>query len=79
MRSIYGKLNQIFPLVQMFTACIPSYSIGMWCFVFCSKKFDPLKDFQVNNYRKYNVITRYYNEATHRASFALPNFLITSL
>ena len=79
MQSIYRTFNQLFPLVGMFTACIPSYSIGMWCFVFCSKKYDPLKDFQATHYRKYNIKTRYYNEAIHRAAFALPNFLISSL
>jgi len=79
MQSIYRKFNQLFPLVQMFTACIPSYSIGMWCFAFCSKKYDPLKDFQAAKYRKYNLKNRYYNAAIHNASFALPNFLISSL
>jgi len=79
MKSIYRKFNQLFPLVQMFTACVPSYSIGMWCFVFCSKKYDPLKDFQAAKYSRYNLKNRYYNAAIHHASFALPNFLISSL
>jgi len=79
MKSVYRKFNQLFPLVQMFTASIPSYSIGMWCFIFCSKKYDPLKDFQAAHYKKYHLKNRYYNAAIHRASFALPNFLISSL
>ena len=79
MQSIYRNFTHIFPLVQMFTACIPSYSIGMWCFVFCSKKYDPLHDFQVSNYRKYNLKNRYYNAAIHKASFSLPNFLLSAL
>lgn len=75
MRSMYKKLNGIFPIVNTFTACLPSYTPGIWCFAFCSKRYNPLKDFQKNKYEKFNFKTRYYNEAIHQASFALPNFL----
>ena len=75
MKSMYKKLNGIFPIVKTFTANIPSYTSGIWCFAFCSKKYNPLKDFQKNKYGKSTFGNRYYNEAIHKASFALPNFL----
>ena len=48
LRSIYKKFKDIFPIVELFTASIPSYSIGIWCFIFCSKAYHPLKDFKEN-------------------------------
>ena len=54
---------------------IPSYTTGIWCFAFCSKKYNPLKDFQIIKYEKFNFKSRYYNAAIHQTSFALPNFL----
>jgi len=75
MKSMYKKMNIIFPIVKIYTAFIPSYSIGIWCFAFCSKKYHPLNDFQEKRYKKLNLKNRYYNNDIHRASFALPNFL----
>ena len=75
MKSIYTKMNMVFPIVKMFTAYIPSYTIGIWCFAFCSKKYDPLINFQKNRYKKLSKKNRYYNDNIHQASFALPNYL----
>ena len=79
MKYMYVKLNTIFPIVKMFTACIPSYSVGIWCFALCSKKYDPLSDFHENRYKKIKMQNRYYNANIHRASFALPNFIKAEL
>jgi len=76
MKSMYKKLNRTFPIVKIYTAFVPSYSIGIWCFAFCSKKYDPLNDFQEKRYKKLKLKNRYYNADIHRSSFALPNFLI---
>ena len=75
MKSIYANFCAVFPLVQLFTASIPSYSIGIWCFVFCSKKFHPLDDFRENTVMESSMKNQYYNAAIHKASFALPTFL----
>jgi len=79
MKSMHKKLNHTFPIVKMFTAYIPSYSIGIWCFVLCSKKYDPLNDFQEKRYRELLLKNRYYNDKIHHASLALPNFLKAEL
>ena len=79
MKSIYSNFSTIFPLVKLFTASIPSYSIGIWCFVFCSKKFHPLVDFRESKVLESSMKNQYYNAAIHKASFALPNFLKAAL
>ncbi len=75
MKSMYKKFKKIFPVVRTFTACVPSYTIGIWCFAFCSKKYDPIDDLQLSRYRKQKIITYYYNADVHRSCFALPNYL----
>lgn len=73
--SIYGKFRTIFPIVELFTASIPSYSIGMWCFILCSKVHHPLDSFKENRVNRKKINYQYYNSAIHRAAFALPTFL----
>ena len=79
MKSIYTKFQTIFPLVEVFTASIPSYSMGIWCFVCCSKKYHPLDDFQEGKVTDDSMQNQYYNAAIHKASFALPTFLESAL
>jgi spermidine synthase len=79
MCSIYTNFKTIFPIVELFTASIPSYSIGIWCFVLCSKAYHPLDNFKENRVNGKNITYQYYNSARHRAAFALPTFLQTTL
>ena len=79
MKTIYSNFDTIFPLVKPFTASIPSYSIGIWCFVYCSKKYHPLDDFRESRGQDPNMKNQYYNAAIHRASFALPTFLNSAI
>ena len=75
LRSIYKKFNAVFPIVELFTASIPSYSIGIWCFIFCSKAYHPLDDFKETRIQAKKNTYQYYNASIHRAAFALPTFL----
>jgi len=74
-KKLYGNLRQIFSIVRMYTCFMPIYPSGLWSFAFCSKKYDPLKDFDQARYDKLKLTTRYYNDEVHRASFALPEFI----
>jgi len=74
-QAIYKNLNSIFPIVRMYTCFMPIYPSGYWSFAFCSKKYDPVKDFDKKRFDKLNLKTRYYNDDTHKAAFALPQFV----
>jgi len=73
-RSIYANLKQVFPIVRMYTCFMPIYPSGMWSFAFCSKKYDPLADFDEQRWDDLALSTQYYNAETHRGAFALPQF-----
>lgn len=74
-RAIHGNLREVFPIARLFTCFMPIYPSGLWCFAFCSRKRDPLSDFDQERYDRLNLSTRYYNAETHRAAFALPQFV----
>ena len=74
-KNIYSKLFKVFPIVKMYRAEVPTYPSGIWSFGFCSKKIDPIKNFQKEKYNDYNLKLRYYNDDIHKAAFALPNFV----
>ncbi len=68
------NLKDIFSLVKMYTCFMPIYPSGYWAFAFCSKKYDPIADFDEARLDKLGLKTRYYNKEIHRAAFALPQF-----
>ena len=76
-KSLYKNLREVFPVVRMYTAFMPIYPSAYWSFAFCSKKYDPLEDFDVSRYEKLKsqLDTKYYNGEIHRAAFALPQFV----
>ncbi|MEA3296262.1 MAG: polyamine aminopropyltransferase [candidate division Zixibacteria bacterium] len=74
-QAIFSNLRQIFPIVKMYTCFMPIYPSGMWSFAFCSKKYDPVSDFDQKRYDALGLNTRYYNDEIHRAAFALPQFI----
>jgi spermidine synthase len=73
--AMYRNLREIFPVVRMYTCFMPIYPSGYWSFAFCSKGLDPIKDFSPTRFDRLKSPTRYYNPETHRASFALPQFV----
>jgi spermidine synthase len=75
MRSIHSKFKATFPIVKLFTASIPSYSLGIWCFIFCSKVYHPLDNFKDKKVHRKKLALQYYNSGIHRAAFVLPTFL----
>ena len=73
--SMYHNLSQIFPIVRLFTCFMPIYPSGYWSFLFCSKGPDPVRDLKIDRWDKLGLKTRYYNIETHKAAFALPQFV----
>ncbi|MCK5552255.1 MAG: polyamine aminopropyltransferase [Deltaproteobacteria bacterium] len=74
-RELYATLKPLFPIRKMYLAPVPSYPSGFWSFAFCSKKYDPISDNRCEDLGRLNLTMRYYNEAVHRAAFAIPNFI----
>ncbi|OGR02656.1 MAG: spermidine synthase, partial [Deltaproteobacteria bacterium RIFOXYA12_FULL_61_11] len=70
-RKLYRNLRQVFPIVRMYLAHIPTYPGAIWSFAFCSKQHDPLEVLQPSSIEG----LRYYNTELHRGSFALPTYV----
>jgi spermidine synthase len=73
--QMYSNLREIFPIVKMYTAYVPIYPSCFWSFAFCSKKYHPITDFDIDRYKKLKLKNNYYNLDMHIGSFALPEFI----
>ncbi len=71
-KRIHGDLKNLYPIVRLYLAHIPTYPTGMWSFTLASKKHDPLS---VDAANIPDTNTRYYNQDVHFAAFTLPNFV----
>ncbi len=71
---LHANLRGIFPIARMYTCFMPIYPSALWSFAFCSKKYDPIADFDQDRYNRQKPATRYYNDEIHRGAFALPQF-----
>ena len=76
-KAMYANLNQIFPLVRMYTCHMITYPSALWSFAFCSKEYHPLDDFDYERYQKLErkMKNEYYNDDIHFGAFALPQFV----
>jgi len=72
--DVFNRLKEVFPIVRIFRAPIPSYTIVPYSFVFCSKAISPEMELGLSRFSKI-FQTQYYNEPIHRAAFALPKHL----
>jgi spermidine synthase len=71
-KEINVSVKSIFPITRLYTATIPTYPTGLWCFTMGSKKYDPLK----TDITKIPAIdTKYYTPEIHKAAFILPKFV----
>jgi spermidine synthase len=78
-RKVRSNLRSVFPVAETFLVYIPTYTTGMWSFVFASKKLHPVRHFKPKQAAKmikaFESELRYYNPETHLAAFVLPNFV----
>lgn len=63
-------LNGLFQIARLYTAPVPTYPGGLWCYSFLSDTLDPLAI-----KRNPPLGLKYYSQDIHRAAFTLPNFL----
>ena len=73
--GVFNKLKEVFPVVRVYLAPIPSYTLVPYSFAFCSKTILP--DMGLARLRRIGMSfqTRYYNPQIHQAAFALPEHL----
>lgn len=71
-RTVNRDVREIFPIVRVYCANIPTYPSGLWTFTMGSKKADPL---EVDEKQIPELDTKYYSPRLHKAAFALPKFV----
>lgn len=71
-REVQRDVKEIFPIVKLYTANVPTYPSGLWTFTIGSKKYDPLA---VEESRFHEIETKYYTKELHKAAFVLPRFV----
>jgi len=71
-RSVNRDVREIFPIVRVYGANIPTYPSGLWTFTMGSKKYDPLT---VDEKSIADIDTKYYSSKLHKAAFVLPKFV----
>lgn len=75
MKRAHKRIKEFFPVCRVYQAHIPTYPSGHWLFGFASKKYDPLKDINEDDWNKLGFKTKYYNTDLHKGCFALPNYV----
>lgn len=75
-QAMYRNLKSIFPIVRMYTCVMPIYPSSYWSFAFCSKKYDPIADFDSARYDATDLSScEYYNKDIHHGAFVLPQYV----
>jgi spermidine synthase len=75
MKRAHKRIAETFPIAKVYQAHIPTYPSGHWLFGFASKCFDPIRDLKEERWNCLGIVTKYYNTALHKGSFALPNYV----
>jgi spermidine synthase len=73
-KEVFSKLKETFPVVRIYLAPIPSFSILPYSFAYCSTTMVPERASGIARFRS-GFDTRYYNPGIHHAAFALPEYL----
>ncbi|GAA0138137.1 spermidine synthase [Paenibacillus sp. YSY-4.3] len=71
-QKVNKDVKEIFPIVRVYGANIPTYPSGLWTFTMGSKTHDPL---QVDETQIPEINTKYYSPRLHKAAFVLPKFV----
>lgn len=75
MKRAHSKIKGLFPVTRVYQFHIPTYPSGHWLFGFASKKYDPLKDADLEAWNQLGLKTKYYNTDIHTGAFMLPTFV----
>jgi spermidine synthase len=79
MKSLFGAIDELFPVSKMYLSFIPLYPAGMWSMAFASKGSDPLSNEVLERVdmglAEFGAKLKYYNRDVHQGAFAIPNFV----
>lgn len=79
MKRAHDKIKNIFQVSKVYQFHMPTYPSGHWLFGFASKGLHPLNDIKESYWKDLKIKTKYYNTNLHKASFALPNYVLEML
>ena len=71
----HKRIVSTFPISRVYQAHIPTYAAGYWLFGFASKKYHPIDNVHLKQWKDLKLETRYYTPRLHIGSFFLPAFL----
>lgn len=71
-QKVNKDVKEIFPIVRVYGANIPTYPSGLWTFTMGSKVHDPL---EAKESKIPELDTKYYTPRIHKAAFVLPKFV----
>ena len=77
--KLSGILQAVFERNGVYNFSNLTYPGGLWSFTFASKGLHPLADLDEQRVRDSEMALDYYNEAVHKAAFALPTFQARAL
>ena len=72
--KMHRKAFRAFPVSRVYQAHIPTCSSGYWLFGFASKKYHPLNNLRVKEWKKLHIKTRYYTTNLHRGAYVGGDF-----
>ena len=72
-RNIASFSRNLFPIYHYYYTMVPTYPSGLIGFSFCSKKFDPIRDFIEDKAEALKDL-KYYSKEIHQSAFKLPAF-----
>ncbi len=72
-KGVYSFAKEVYPIVGYYNTLVPTYPSGMIGFFFCSLKYDPINDINLERAKRLPDL-KYYTPELHRASFTLPLF-----
>jgi spermidine synthase len=70
-----GRIKRLFPTYRPYLADSPDAEGGSRILSFASKKYDPLRDFDPERWKRRAIKALYYDADVHRAAFALPPWI----
>ena len=69
--DVYGGIKELFPIQYLYTAGVPTYSIGPWTFTMGSKTY---KKEDARTYDE-SLNLKYFNKEIQRGAFDLPQYI----